>query len=64
MPQALPSFGLMNQCLMYMYYVLLFFDNVFFSYQYVILASVTFVFIDNVLFCVFSKSLVTPSSIE
>jgi len=57
MPQALPSFGLMNQCLMYMYYVLLFFDNVFFSYQYVILASVTSVFIDNVLFWFFKQKL-------
>jgi len=27
---------LKNQCLIYMYYVLLFFDNVFFSYQIII----------------------------
>ena len=57
---------LKNQCLIY--YVLLFFDNVFFSYERVILAPkcfyVHFVYIDNVLFCVSSKSLVTPSSIE
>jgi len=41
---------------------------VFFSYERVILAPkcfyVHFVYIDNVLFCVSSISLVTPSSIE
>jgi len=51
-----------------MHYVLFFFDNVFFSYKIVMLAPkcfyVHFVYIDNVVFCVSSISLVTLSFIE